>query len=455
MGAIYLSDKEARRVYVVEQLVEGKLTVGQAAELLGLSTRQVQRLKGGFRQHGAAALAHGNRGRKPAHALTEPLRQQILELALGAWRDTSCQHMAELLAEHAGIHVSAKTVRRILRAAGVPLRYTHKPARRRRSRDRMPQFGLLVQVDASPYKWLETRGPELHLHAAIDDATGAILGLHLALREETMAYLHVLAQVLRNHGVPRCLYSDRHTLFFSPKRDKLTIEQELAGQQVQLTQFGRALAALGIQHIAARSPQAKGRVERLWHTLQSRLVVEMRLANITTLEQANAFLPRFIARFNRRFAVEPQDPANAFGPSPPSKALRAILALHISRKASHGSTVSYANTCYRLLDARGRMVALPPMAPVDVLIGLDGALSALYAGTVYELQAVPKPQRASNVAAATPTAPRKSHKPGDDHPWRRPFKQPRRPGPGPVERILDRLTDPALQDIRDQLYSQT
>src|SRR5690606_33434838 len=152
----------------------GKMKIKQAASCLGLSERHVIRLKEGFKRNGTAFLAHKNRGRKPKHAFSDATRQFVVEQALGPLRSTSCQHMAELLAEHHGLQISAKTIGRILKEARIPLRFTHKASRRRRTRDRMPQVGLLVQMDASPYKWLEERGPTLHLHGAIDDATGAL-----------------------------------------------------------------------------------------------------------------------------------------------------------------------------------------------------------------------------------------------------------------------------------------
>lgn len=461
MGTPTLSAKEARRVYVLEQLVAGRLTVAQAAQVLGLSRRQVHRLKGGFIHAGVASLVHKNRGRKPARTLPDPLRQRILAAATGPYRDTSCQHLAELLAEHAGIRVHAKTVRRILHAAGIPLRYAKKAARRRRSRERMPQAGLLVPCDASPYAWLEDRGPVLSLHGAIDDATSTVLGLHFRPQEDTVGHLQVLAQVLRDYGVPQSGYSDRHTLFFSPQRDRLTVAQELAGQTVALTQFGRALAALGIQHLPARSPQAKGRVERLWGTLQSRLVTELRVAGVATLEAANAFLPGFLARFNARFAVAPADPRSAFRPSPPPAVLRDVLALQVERKASAGSTISLDGVSYQLVDAHGQVVALRPQAPVTVLRGLDGRVAARVAGRRYRLRALPAPERGPAAAprAAIPAPPAAARPvpawtPPPDHPWRRPAPRPRSEPPGRLERFLDRFLDETEDHTWARAYVQ-
>lgn len=274
-GDIFLSVAETLKFNVICRVIDGLLTIKEAADRLGLSERQIKRLKKGVTEKGAAALVHGNRGRKPAHAVPDAIRSQVVQLALGQYKETSCQHMSEMLNEHHGISVSAKTITRILNDANVATRFGKKQARRRRSRDRMPQEGMLVQLDASFHQWLDNH-PKITLHGGIDDATGKILALHFRPTEDQEGYFAVLEQILVQHGSPMGIYSDKHTIFFSPKRDKLTVEEELAGMRAPESQFGRALRELGIRHIAASSPQAKGRIERLWGTLQSRLIVEMR-----------------------------------------------------------------------------------------------------------------------------------------------------------------------------------
>jgi len=432
---IFLSQKESRRVYVMEQVIQGKITVRQAARVLGLSERQIKRLKAGIKERGIAALAHGNRGRKPKHAVPDDVKTCIVELALEEYRDASYQHMSELLAEHKAISLSAKTIGRILKEAGIPHRHTHKAARRRRSRDRMPQAGMLVQMDASPFAWLEDRGPSMSLHGAIDDATGMVLGLYFRPEEDTLGYMHVLKQIVDKHGVPRSLYSDGHTIFFSPKHGKLSIEEELAGKKVNLTQFGRAIEQLDIGHIRALSPQAKGRVERLWGTLQHRLMVELRLANATTLEEANEFLLGFIDRFNRRFAVEAADPEAAFRSAPDKDTLKSIICFREVRKASKGSSISFKGTTYQLVDSSSSVVLLRPRSTVYVLRYLDGSLGAMYDGNCYALKALPVSEKAMSKQSSaeesrTVKPSPKVHKPAAEHPWRRPMVKRRR---DPVE----------------------
>lgn len=435
---IFLSQKEARRLYLIEQTIAGNLTIRQAAELLNLSCRQVKRLKKGVAISGAASLAHKNRGHKPKHTITTEVRDLVVSLAIGEYKDASCEHLAELIAEDRGITVSSRSVRRILHAAGIPLKYARKPAKKRRSRDRMPAAGMLVQADASPFSWFEDRGPTAALHGIIDDATGHVLALFFRPTEDLRGYFVVLLQMLLRFGVPKAFYSDRHTIFFSPKTDKLSIEEELAGKKVALTQFGRALSELNIEHIPARSPQAKGRVERLWKTLQGRLVIELRHAGISDIEAANAFLPGFIAKFNARFGKEPAVSEPAFTPCPAGDALDQILCLKHSRKASGGSTISFMGKTYQLIAGTGLVLPLSHGAKIEVLTHLGGSLSAIYERKSYGLREF---QASTAQASQAPTQARQPAKtpysPPATHPWRQPLNKPRKRAPKSGEPLYD------------------
>lgn len=435
---IFLSQKEARRLYVIEQTIAGNLTIRQAAELLKLSCRQVKRLKKGVAISGAAYLAHRNRGRKPKHAITTEVRNTIVSLAIGTYKDASCEQMAELFTEHHGITVSSRSVRRILHAAGLPLKYARKPAKKHRSRERMPAAGMLVQADASPFAWFEDRGPEATLHGIIDDATGRILALFFRPAEDLRGYFMVLLQMLLNFGAPKAFYSDRHTIFFSPKKDKLSIEEELAGKQVALTQFGRALSELGIGHIPALTPQAKGRVERLWETLQGRLVIELRHVGISDIEAANAFLPGFITKFNARFGKDPTVPESAFAPCPAQDILDHILCLKHSRKASGGSTISFMGQTYQLLANTSSVLPLSRGAKIEVLTHLDGTLSALFEGKSFGLKELQASTAQASQAPAQAKQPAKTpYSPPASHPWRQPLNKPRKRAPKSGEPLYD------------------
>lgn len=410
-----MKPKEAKRVNVAEQLVQGTITVSQAARLLCLSERQVKRIKKGVKNEGLTYLVHKNRGSKPKHAISEDTRREVVKLALTEFKGASCSHMAELLEDHRQILISPRSIRRILAKDGIANVHSQKAPRRRGRRERMPQEGMLAQIDASPFLWLEDRGPEMSLHGVIDDASGKVLGLRFEQEECLSGYMHVLRQTAENEGIPRQFYSDRHTIFFSPNKDKLSIEEELAGKKAALTQFGRILDELGASQIPAYSPQAKGRVERLWGTLQHRLMIEMRIANICSLDEANDFLQGFIKKFNKQFAVKPADPLPAYLPTPADP--DTIICIKNKRKASNGSTVSYLGQTYQLLKENGSIALLRPGSTVQVLTHLNGFLSALYEGNRFSVQVCTKADPVT--PAKTCEKPKSKTKPADNHPWRK------------------------------------
>ena len=418
MGDKFLSVKEARRVYVIEQVVAGKVTSSEAAISLSVSRRQVLRLKKAFKARGAVGLAHGSRGRAAPRAVDAATRERIVDLARGEYRDASYSHMSELLAREQQICVCGKTVGRILKQAGVPHEHTHRAPRKYRSRERMTQEGAMVLMDASPYDWLEGRGPMLSLHGGIDDATSKPVGLYFAPHECTDGYLRVVQQMCVNYGVPARIYTDRHTIFVSAKQ--LTLEEELAGKAVGLSQFGAVLGELGINHLKARTPQAKGRIERLWGTLQHRLTLEMRLAAINTVEEANAFVLSFMHEHNRKFAKPPANPNHAWRKAPHPATLANIIALRHPRSASNGSTVAWVAKTWRLKDSCGNMVALTPRAMVEIRIRLDGGIRAFYKGKAYGLIEHNAPQTRT---ITTPATVRKGTvvKPANNHPWKKQF----------------------------------
>jgi transposase len=423
-GDIFLKPKEARRIHVMEQVVAGKLTSREAAELLSLSSRQIFRIKGGIGKEGIAALAHKNRGRKPKHAVSQEVRAQLIALATSDYKGASLVQMAELLQKHNGLSLSPKTISRIIKKAGISNPHSHKAAKRRRTRIRKGQEGMMAQCDASPFAWLEERGPVMNLHGAIDDATGKVLGLYFRPTEDSLGYLNMLYQMVTNFGVPQSLYSDRHTIFFSPKSDKLSSEEQLQGIKVPLTRFGKVLEELGINQIKARSPQGKGRIERLWGTLQSRLMVELRLAGISTIEEANRFLPQFIIRYNNQFSVKAVDPKSAFAKKPKGKAADYIICLKDERLADRGSAVSFKGNHYQLLDNQGKTALLRFHSKVAILTHLDGSVNALYEGKAFPLEEIPKPEKiTAEMTKLKTTEPiktaKKPYKPAPDHPWKK------------------------------------
>lgn len=287
----------------------------------------------------------------------------------------------------------------------------------------MPQAGLLVQLDGSRHDWLAVRGPRLTLVGGIDDATGIVTGATFRDQEDAAGYLVVLRDTVRRHGVPVAVYRDRHGIFETPERASLTLEEQLADQRSP-TQFGRSLAELGIGSIAARSPQAKGRIERLWGTFQDRLVVELRLAGAADREAANRVLARFVSRFNRRFAVPATNPTPAWGPRPAAAELERICALRYRRVVAHDGTVRAGATILQLAAGAGHRSQAGRR--VELQLRLDGRL-VVWDGE-HILLSTPAPAdpvqlralAAARVEVGTP-APSlgSSAKPPPSHPWRR------------------------------------
>jgi len=348
MRTITLNPRQQRDVEILSRLESGVLDAATASALLGVGARQVQRLRVRYRQEGMAAVVHGNRGRAPANRTDRALVERIVALAGpgGKYHDLNTCHLQEVLAETEQIVLGRSTLDRLLKVAGVRRRGKQTVTVHRRRRERRSAEGMLLQMDASPYAWLEERGPQLDLLGAIDDASGKIIELLFRPSEDQVGYLVLVRNIVQRHGLPMSIYHDRHTILRSPKRP--TIEEELAGQP-PMSQIQRLLAELGIESIPAYSPQAKGRIERLWGSLQDRLTKELRLANIATREAANAFLPGFIARYNARFAQPPADPVSAWVPAPVDLDFCYYFASRETRTVRADHCISFAGQVLQLL----------------------------------------------------------------------------------------------------------
>ena len=350
MRTITLSPKQQVAAEILTRLEAQVVGTSEAAQLLGLTPRQVRRLRARFQQEGFACLIHGNAGRSPANRTDPAVAARILELAGpgGKYHDLNVCHLQEFLADREHISIGRSTLDRLLRQAGLRQAQTAPPLHRRR-RERRAAEGMLLQIDASPFDWLERRGPKATLIGAIDDATGKVVFLRFQSSEDQVAYLLLLRGVATNFGLPMSIYHDRHTILRSPKQP--TLEEQLAGKP-PMSQIQRVMALLGIESIPAHSPQAKGRIERLWGTLQDRLTKELRLEGITTSEQANAFLPGFIDRFNARFAKPAQDPDPAWVPLPEGLDLSYHFAVRETRKVRADHCISFEGQLLQLLPKR-------------------------------------------------------------------------------------------------------
>jgi len=333
MGWVVMSERELSRVEVLSRVVEGRMSVAHAAEVLGLSPRQVQRLLKVFRVEGAPALRHKARGRPSNNRIRDGVRDLALALVREGYADFGPTLAAEMLAERHGLKVSRETLRKWMTEDGLWLsrrqrRTFHQPRLRRE------RLGELVQIDGSEHRWFEDRGPACTLLVFIDDATSRLMQMRFVPAESTFAYFEALEGYLREHGRPVAFYSDKHSIFRVAKAE--------AASGHGMTQFGRALAETNVEILCANSSQAKGRVERANRTLQDRLVKEMRLEGISDMAAANAFLPAFMARHNLRFAKAPARPNDLHRPLVDgSDRLQDILCWRDQRYVGQQLTFSY------------------------------------------------------------------------------------------------------------------
>jgi transposase len=378
-----LSQKELQRVSVISACIKGDMACARAAALLCVSVRQIKRLKKRMREDGEAALAHANRGRPSHRRLPDAVRQRIVELARSTYAGFNDHHLCEKLLEREGFSLSRETLRRLLRQQGLSSpRKRRAPAHRQR-RMRSARLGELVQLDGSPHDWLEGRGPQLTALGMQDDATGRILAAQFFPSETTFGYLCLLRQLLRRCGVPLAFYGD-HSGIFVRNDNCWTVEEQLAGKR-QPTQFGRALKQLGVTFIAANSPQAKGRVERLWGVLQDRLSSELRLAKATDIDSANTVLRRFIADYNRRFARQPREMTTAWRPAPES--LDRICCFVHERIVSNDNVVQWEGRRFQIPQQARRFSFAG--AKVQIYQALDGRVAFYYGDTRLEHAAIP------------------------------------------------------------------
>ena len=390
-----MSKKELEKHHFIRQAVEGKMSVAEAAKELKLSCRRMKQLKKAYREIGPEACIHGN-ARRPSPKRSSPeLVARILALRQDEiLAQSNYTHFHELIRDLHGITISLSTLRRILNANGHRSPMKKRPRKPvHKTRERKPALGMMLQADASPFDWMGT-GQNHSLHGFIDDATGIVTGLYLCKNECLLGYLEALRQTLTDYGIPQSSYSDRSRIFFvHPKQeDGLSIQEQLEGQEVRLTQFGRIMQRLGVEMIKAYSPEAKGRIERLWGTLQSRLTVELRLRNIKTLDEANAFLKSYIPRFNEQFAVEPAAAYSAFVPVPPTENLETLLSVVFQRKLCSGSTISLKNTRFRIEQNK-----FYSGTPVTVLLSEKHGLRALISGEFYPIVPLDPLSQAANV----------------------------------------------------------
>ena len=412
MELIAMSEEEMNRLEVMGHLQEKRMGQMAAAEILGVSVRQVKRLLRAYRREGAAGLVSKQRGKPSHHQLDRETVQAALDLLHGRYAGFGPTLAHEKLVELEGLKVGLGSVRKIMIEEGV---WKAKKARKvevHQMRERRASQGELEQMDGTNHDWFEGRGERCTLLVMIDDATGELGALSFVPEESFFGYCGLLQQYLAAHGRPAGLYTDKHGIF------RVNIPNTGSGDN--LTQFGRAMQSLEIPILCANTPQAKGRVERANKTLQDRLVKEMRLRGINNMQQGNAYLPEFMADFNARFAVPPRSTLDAHRPLLAHQNLDQILVWQENRLVSKNLTLQFKNLVYQIQTDRPSYALYK--AQVTICQDAQGKVAILYKGDQLSYTIFHKQEHQSEVVTAKQVAhPRKPFHPAPDHPWRRNF----------------------------------
>lgn len=437
---------EQYKYEVIKKLVDEDGNKNRAALNLGLSRRQVNRLINAYKKKGKAAFIHGNKGRKPATTISEATKHDVVDLYRTKYWDANFAHYTELLAKYENIHLSESCVTGILEAEHIyspritrakkkritkELRDAKEAAKTKKEADKIQEnlvevedahsrrprcayFGELEQMDASPYEWFGEGKTTLHI--AVDDATGKITGAYFDDQETLNGYYHIYYQILIRYGIPYKFFTDRRTVFTYKKKNSPDIGEDTC------TQFAYACKQLGTQIEYSSVPQAKGRVERMFQTLQSRLPVELRLAGITDIKAANEFLDSYIDEFNAKFALPSDSIRSVFDTQPSDEQINLILAVLMERTVDSGHCIQFKNRYYRMLDKRGIQTHYRKGTKVMVIQAFDGSLyCCVNDKDIYALEEVPDHEAKSKDFDADykNPVPKKRNIPSMNHPWRR------------------------------------
>ncbi|MCQ2122516.1 MAG: ISNCY family transposase, partial [Fibrobacter sp.] len=416
-----------------------------AAIMLGCTMRHVNRMLKGYREHGKEFFIHGNRDRKPANTIPDETRDLVVDLYRTKYYDANFAHFTELLAKYEDIHISPSAVMSILEAKYILspkvtkakkkrikelLREQKNAAKTKKETDQIQKnlvavedahsrrpraayFGELQQMDASPYEWIP--GQIWHLHLAIDDASGRITGGWFDDQETLSGYYRVFHQILTTYGIPYKFFTDRRTVFTYKKKNSPSVDEDT------YTQFAYACRQLGVTLESSSVPQAKGRVERLNQTLQSRLPVELRLAGITTIDAANEFLNSYIKEFNEKFTLPLNSIKSVFVEQPENEKINLILAVLCERTVDTGHCLRHSGKYYRMVDGNGNQIHYRRGTKVMFIQAFDGCkYCCVNDKDIYALDEIPEHEAKSKDLDAdyTPRKPKKTYIPPMNHPWR-------------------------------------
>jgi len=439
---------EQQKYEVIKSLVDHPDTANKdrAALKLGCSRRHINRMIAGYQKEGKSFFIHGNRGRKPATTIADNVRQQIVDLYCTKYYEANFAHYTELLARYEDIHVSASSVMNILGTEYIlspkvtkakrkrvkkELETRKKAAKTKKEQDtiqsnlvavedahsrrpRCAYFGEMEQMDATPYEWV--KGQIWHLHLAIDDALGRITGGWFDTQETLNGYYHVFNQILTDYGIPYKFFTDRRTVFTYKKKNAPSDDEDT------YTQFAYACKQLGVELESSSVPQAKGRVERLNQTLQSRLPIELRLAGITDIDSANKFLYSYIKEFNKKFSLPLNSTKSVFEIQPDVEKINLILAVLAERIIDCGHAVQIDKHFYKLIDKKGMQVHFRKGTKVMVIKAFNGEkFCCVNDKDIYSLEEIPEHESRSKDLDADyqPPKPKKRYIPPMNHPWRR------------------------------------
>ena len=406
---IIMSQKELKKLHVVRKLFDKRLKQAQAAGLLGLSIRQVRRIIKRIREEGDKGIAHRSRGKPSNRALSNALRSKVIKLYRDKYWDFGPTLANEKLFEIDKIKIGDQTLRNwLMEDKAWEVSYKHR--KHRKWRERKHHFGEMLQGDGSHHDWFEGRGPACVLMGYIDDATGAVFARFYGY-EGTMPAIDSFKKYIRNYGIPHSLYMDNHSTYKS--QAKPSIEDELAGRN-PLSQFERGVKELDIKFIHARSPQAKGRIERLFKTFQDRLVKEMRLAGVRSIEEGNRFLRGYLPKYNKRFSVDPLERGDMHRPLLPEMDIDSHLCVKTDRVLRNDFTVAHRKKLYQIISkTRAKKVTVEERVTGRIIIS--------YKGESLGYKEISQNSGRKQVLKKELRGIKKKYIPPMEHPWKKPL----------------------------------
>lgn len=406
---VIMSQKEVNRLYVIRQTIERAITQAQAAAFLGVTDRQVRRIAGSIRKEGDAGLCHKSRGKRSHNRIADKIKDKALSLCRNIYKDFGPTHAGEKLSANHGIKVSDETLRGWFQEEHLPYK-SRKKRPHRKWRERKAYRGEMVQLDGSHHDWFEGRGPWCVLMGYVDDATGTVYA-RLYEYEGTLPAMDGFKRYIRLYGLPQSVYLDRHSTYKATA--KQTIEEELSDIQ-PMSHFEKSLAQLDVTVIHAYSPQAKGRVERLFGTFQDRVVKEMRLAGVTDIAGGNAFLDGYLPAYNRKYAKEAAQNADFHRPVANTRALDTILSIKTDRALRNDFTIAHNKKLYQIKsNIRAKTVIVEERT--------DGTMRIIHNGQRLRYQEIiARPLRTEKPKEKP--RPIAAHKPSESHPWKSPAK---------------------------------